>query len=252
MSNDELTQQRRQKAYAKFARSEAPKPIGDDDYSELSKKYAYLVHRWARRYAGTSMAVIDWDDLVSVGIMGLIQAKQRFDPSSGKPFEVYAEFRIKGAILDELRRVDPFSQPLRRKVRRLTRAMEELTNELGREPSDTELSKCLGVPIEDVRRLLEQVQHLRQTSVDEIDRHSLSRDLAVSGWSRADLKVALAQSIKRLDARNQTILALYYFEGLSMAEIGKIIGVTEARVSQLHSGAVKALRVALIGPAPTA
>jgi len=247
MSKDELTRQRRKKAYAKFARTESPAPVSDDDYSELAQRYAYLVHRWARRYAGTSMAVIDWDDLVSVGIMGLIQAKQRFDPSSGKPFEVYAEFRIKGAILDELRRVDPFSQPLRRKVRRLTRAMEELTNELGREPTDNELSKCLGLTIEDVRRLLQQVQHLRQTSVEEIDRHSLSRDLAISGWSRTDLKVALSQAIKRLDKRNQTILSLYYFQGLSMAEIGKVIGVTEARVSQLHSGAVKDLRFALTG-----
>ena len=251
MTNDELTQRRRRTAYAKFARAETPGAISDDDYAELAQKYAYLVHRWARRYAGTSMAVIDWDDLVSVGIMGLIQARQRFDPSSGKPFEVYAEFRIKGAILDELRRVDPFSQPLRRKVRKLTRAVEELTNELGREPSHSELSTYLGLTIEDVQRLLEQVQHLRQTSVDEIDRHSLSRDLAISGWSRADLKVALSQAIKRLEPRNQTILGLYYFQGLSMSEIGKVIGVTEARVSQLHSATVGELRMALTGPSPS-
>ena len=247
MTQDDLQNQRRQRAYAKFARQEPAPAISDEDYAELSRKYAYLVHRWARRYAGTSMAVIDWDDLVSVGIMGLIQAKQRYDPESGKPFEVYAEFRIKGAILDELRRVDPFSQPLRRKVRRLSRAIEELTNELGREPTDHELGLCLGIPLEDVQKLLEQVQHLRQTSVDELDRHSLARDLAISGWSRAELKVALSESIRRLDPRDQTVLGLYYFQGLSMGEIGRVIGVTEARVSQLHSGALRTLREALIG-----
>lgn len=249
MTKDELQNQRRRRAYARFAQPEQPSA---EEYAELAAKYAYLVHRWARRYAGTSAAVIDWDDLVSVGIMGLIQAKQRFDPSSGKPFEVYAEFRIKGAILDELRRVDPFSQPLRRKVRRLSRAVEELTNELGREPSEHELARVLDIPVADVRRLLEQVQHLRQTSVDEIDRHSIAKDLAISGWSRAELKAALSQALRRLDKRDQTIVALYYFEGLSMAEIGRTVGVTEARVSQLHSAALKQLRVALVEPQPSA
>lgn len=245
MSSEQDPQlQARQRAYSKIQQQAGPTgDIASEEFSDLAAKYAYLVHRWARRYAGTSAAVIDWDDLVSVGMMGLIQAQQRFDPSSGKPFEAYAEFRIKGAILDELRRVDPFSQPLRRKVRRLARAVEVLANELGREPSEAELAEHLEIPIDQVRTLLTQAQEFRHTSVDEIDRHALSRDLAVSGWSRADLKVALGQGIRELDERSQMIVGLYYFQGLSMGEIGRTLGVTEARISQLHSAAIAALRL---------
>ncbi len=124
--NPETGIRARERAYAQHR---APADSGPATLppSELAKKYAHIVHVWARRYAGTSAAVIDWNDLVSVGMMGLIQAAQRFDPSSGKPFETYAEFRVKGAMLDELRRVDPFSQPQRRKVRACGRSGQKAT-----------------------------------------------------------------------------------------------------------------------------
>jgi len=235
----------RQRAYQRY--QDQP-PIGPDDINELTKRYAHLVHIWARRYAGTSAGVVDWDDLVSVGMMGLIQAHRRFDPSAGRPFEVYAEFRIKGAILDELRRVDPFSQPHRRKVRKLTLAIQELTNELGREPDEAELARFLNLSTAQVRELLAKNQTLKFDPVEEIDRHALSNDIAVAGWSRTDLEIALARAIALLDKRNQTILSLYYFEGLSMAEIADTVGVTEARISQLHSAAIKMLREAVATP----
>ncbi|MCC6623446.1 MAG: FliA/WhiG family RNA polymerase sigma factor [Deltaproteobacteria bacterium] len=243
--NPDTGSRQRERAYAQHR----PPPTDDGpaslDPSELARRYSHIVHVWARRYAGTSAAVIDWHDLVSVGMMGLIQAAQRFDPSSGKPFETYAEFRVKGAMLDELRRVDPFSQPQRRKVRRLSRAMEELRNELGREPTEDELAQFLALPIEQIRELLTQLKQSHQEGVEDIDRHALSRELAVSGWSRADLHIALTSAISKLDKRNQTILALYYFEGLAMAEIAQLLKVTEARISQLHSAAIKELRVAV-------
>ena len=106
----------------------------------------------------------------------------------------------------------------------------------------TTLAEHLDIPIEQVRTLLSQAQEFRHTSVEEIDRHALSRDLAVSGWSRADLKVALGQGIRELDERSQMIVGLYYFQGLSMGEIGRTLGVTEARISQLHSAAIAQLR----------
>jgi len=240
MADPDTQMRRRARAYAKFKPAEEP-----EDFAELARKYTYLVHRWARRYAGTSAAVVDWDDLVSVGMMGLIQASQRFDASSGKPFETYAEFRIKGAILDELRRVDPYSQPLRRKMRRVSRALEVLTHELRREPSEHELAEHLELPLEKTRELLTQLHSYRHAPVEEIDRHSLSRDLAVSGWSRTDLRVALSQAITALDERSQSILGMYYFKGLSMGEIGRTLGVTEARISQLHSAAIRTLRAAV-------
>jgi RNA polymerase sigma factor for flagellar operon FliA len=236
MSPPEL---RRDKAYSRYAEAA---PVGPEDTAELAKRYGKLVHLWARRYAGTSSGVIDWEDLVSVGMMGLIQAHKRFDASVGKPFEVYAEFRIKGAILDELRRVDPYSQPHRRKVRKLGAAISQLANELGREPDEGELAKFLDIPVEQVRELLQQSQALRFDGVEEIDRQGLARDIAVSGWNRTDLELALGRAIKTLDQRTQTILSLYYFEGLAMSEIANLLGVTEARISQLHTTAIKALR----------
>jgi len=237
---------RRDKAYARFATDEAP--VGPDDTAELARRYGKLVHLWARRYAGTSSGVIDWEDLVSVGMMGLIQAHKRFDASVGKPFEVYAEFRIKGAILDELRRVDPYSQPHRRKVRKLAAAFQQLANELGRDPDESELAHFLNLSLDQVRELMQQSQALRFDGVEELDRHGLARDIAVSGWSRTDLEIALSRAIGLLDKRTQTILSLYYFEGLAMSEIANTLGVTEARISQLHTAAIKSLREQVATP----
>lgn len=239
---------RRKRAYEQHA--ELP-PIGPDDITELMTRYSYLVHIWARRYAGTSTSVIGWDDLVSVGMMGLIQAHRRYDPAAGRPFEVYAEFRIKGAIIDELRRVDPFSQPHRRKVKQLSTAVLELTRELGREPEEAELAHHLKLSPAQIRELKEQSQSLKFHPVEEIDRHSLSYDIAVSGWQRADIEIALTRAIGELDKRSQTIISLYYMEGLTMAEIAEILELTEARISQLHTAAIKMLREAVSSrPAP--
>ncbi len=237
---------RRNKAYAKFASEGVA--VSEEDPAELTKRYGHLVNLWARRYAGTSSGVIDWEDLVSVGMMGLLQAQKRFDSSVGKPFEVYAEFRIKGAILDELRRVDPYSQPQRRKVRKLNAALRDLSNELGREPDEAELAEFLGMSVAQVQELQTQAQALKFEAVEELDRHSLSNDIAVSGWSRADLEIGLARAISALDKRTQTILSLYYTEGLAMSEVAELLGVTEARISQLHSAAIRTLREAVATP----
>jgi len=230
---------KRQRAYE---RNKDEPPVGPDDIAELMKRYSRLVHIWARRYAGTSTSVVGWEDLVSVGMMGLVQAHRRFDPTAGRPFEVYAEFRIKGAIIDELRRVDPFSQPHRRKVKQLNNAIQELTKELGREPEESELANFLKLSQTQIRELKEQSQSLKFQPVEEIDRHSLSYDIAVSGWQRADIEIALSRAIAELDKRKQTILSLYYMEGLTMAEIAEVVGLTEARISQLHTAAIKTLR----------
>jgi len=238
---------KRERAYERY-KDQAP--VGPDDITELLRRYTHLVHIWARRYAGMSSGVVSWDDLVSVGMMGLVQAHRRFDASGGRPFEVYAEFRIKGAILDELRRVDPYSQPQRRKVRKLALAIQGLTNELGREPDENELARHLNLTLAQVREVLQMAQQLKFDPVEELDRHALSHDIAVSGWNRADLEIALQRAIAGLDKRNQVILSLYYFEGLSMAEIAETLNLTEARISQLHSAAIKLLREAVANPKP--
>ncbi len=220
-------------------------PIGPDDIAGLMSRYAYLVHIWARRYAGTSTSVVDWEDLVSVGMMGLVQAHKRYDAAAGRPFEVYAEFRIKGAIIDELRRVDPFSQPHRRKVKKLAAAVMELTKELGREPDEAELARILKLSSAEIRELMEQAQTLKFQPVEELDRHSLAYDIAVSGWQRQDIEIALGRALGQLDDRSRTLVSLYYMEGLTMAEIADVLDLTEARISQLHTAAIKQLRMAV-------
>ncbi|MFT7582361.1 MAG: RNA polymerase sigma factor for flagellar operon FliA [Myxococcota bacterium] len=222
----------------------------DEDFSDLAQKYSYLVHRWARRYAGTSGGIVDWEDLVSVGLMGLVQARMNYAPDSERPFAVYAEFRVKGAILDELRRIDPMSQPMRRKVRALGRKLEELSHELGREPTEQELAKALDLSLAKVQKLRRETQSLRFTEVTSADTRELRNDMSVSGWDKAEMRAALTQAIGVLDERSQIILNLYYFEGLTMRELGDVVSLTEARVSQLHKAAIKTLRASLKGPTP--
>ncbi len=241
------TARRKKQLHKAYGRPAARRKT-DEDFAALAKKYAYLVHRWARRYANTSGGVVDWEDLVSVGLMGLLQAKMRYSPDSERPFETYAEFRIKGAILDELRRIDPMSQPMRRKVRVLARKIEELSHELGRPPSEQELAAALDLPLDKVQKLRRETQELRFTELTQANTQTLRNDLAVSGWSRAELKAALVESIRTLDKRSQTILNLYYFDGLTMRELGKVLDLTEARVSQLHKAAIKHLRSHLKEP----
>ncbi len=235
----------RLRAYKRFREPGSPTTGTPTDVKELIARHAGLVRLWARRYASTNPAVLDWEDLVSVGTMGLIEAWSRWDASSGRPFEVYAEFRVKGAILDELRRVDPFSQLNRRRVRQLTATVERMTHELGREPDTTELAHHLGISEADVDELRALIRTLHTAPAEEADSTALAREVTISGWSRQELALALAQAIEQLDPRSRTILGLYYSEGLAMREIADILGVTEARVSQLNSAAIARLRTAI-------
>jgi RNA polymerase sigma factor for flagellar operon FliA len=238
----------RLRAYKRFKEPGEPTAGPPANVNELIARHAGLVRLWARRYASTNPAVLDWEDLVSVGTMGLVDAWSRWDAASGRPFEVYAEFRVKGAILDELRRVDPFSQLNRRRVRQLTATVERMTHELGREPDAAELAAQLGISEHDVDELRALLRSLHAAPAEEADSQALAREVAISGWSRQELALALGQAIEQLDPRSRTILGLYYSEGLAMREIADILGVTEARVSQLNSAAIARLRTALVSP----
>ncbi len=238
----------RLRAYKRFREPGTADAGPPTTIEQVIERHAGLVRLWARRYASTNPAVLDWEDLVSVGTMGLVDAWSRWDPASEKPFEVYAEFRVKGAILDELRRVDPFSQLNRRRVRQLTATVERMTHELGREPDTTELAHDLGISEADVDDLRALLRSLHTAPAEEADSRALAREATISGWSRQELAIALAQAIEQLDPRSRTILGLYYSEGLAMREIADILGVTEARVSQLNSAAIGRLRAALVSP----
>lgn len=230
---------RQARAYAKNEARGRTQPSATT-LEAVVRDYAGLVRRVARRMARATGGAVDLDDLTSVGVLGLIDAHQRYDPSGGRPFPVYAEYRIRGAILDELRRLDPMTQPMRRRARAMDKARRELATILGREPEDQELAEHMGVTLERVQTDRRELQPQSFVPEDEVD--DIRPDLAGGAADRASTKSALAAAIRTLPERQQQILALYYFEDLTLKEIGTILEVTEARVCQLHKVAVVALR----------
>jgi RNA polymerase sigma factor for flagellar operon FliA len=209
---------------------------------EAVKVYAYLVWRQARRYSRTSGGVLDFDDLVSVGTMGLIQAHANYDPAGGRPFETYAEFRVRGAILDELRRFDPMSQPSRRKARSFEKSVSDLANRLGYAPNEQEIADFLEISLEQVQTMRSQLRQINFVSSEAIEGGDIRVDLMGSNMDRSDIRMVLVDALERIPERDRQVLALYYFHDLSLREIGEVLEVTEARVCQLHKAAVVSLR----------
>ncbi|MCB9728872.1 MAG: RNA polymerase sigma factor FliA [Deltaproteobacteria bacterium] len=238
----------RRKLNAAYAAAGGGPTGGDDERptpEEIIAEHAGLVRRVARRFAHSSGGVVDVDDLISVGIMGLLQARENYDPAGGRPFRTYAEFRIRGAILDELRRLDPMSQPQRRKVRAYERAVAELANELGREPTEQEIADTLGISIEQLHTTRRELQQVRFVSTENDEMPDLRAELAATRIDRSTLRLILVDAIRQLPERHQQVLSLYYFQDMKLKEIGEILEVTEARVCQIHKAAVTDLRAVL-------
>jgi RNA polymerase sigma factor for flagellar operon FliA len=215
------------------------------DMEDVIRQHAHIVSRVARRIARRTGGAVDMDDLVSAGMLGLIDAHGKYSPDGGRDFATYAEFRIKGSILDELRRMDPMSQPMRRKARAIEKARHALSHELGREPLDTELAVRMGLRVEELERLLDEVQPMTFVGVTEVDFTDLRDELALSRMNRAAMKATLVRAISDLPERIQQVLSLYYFHDLTLREIGEVLEVTEARVCQLHKEAIKRMRAFL-------
>ena len=203
------------------------------------------VQRISRRVARSTGGAIDADDLFSVGVIGLIQAHESYDPSGGRPFHVYAEYRIRGSMLDEMRRLDPMSQPMRKKSRTLDRAVNALSHILNRAPTEEELAEHMEMSLEAVQQLRREVHQHRFVAYEDSRIDDLRVSISESGLAGPSGKVALANAISKLEERLQQILALYYFHDLSLKEIGQVLDVTEARVCQLHKKAVDDLRKVL-------
>ncbi len=222
--------------------------------------YAPLVKYVAGR-VGTGLPThIDVADLIQSGIFGLVDAIEKFDPGRGLRFETYAMQRIRGAILDDLRSQDWVPRVVRSRAREIERAHERLGARLRRTPTDAEVAAELGISLRDLRDLYGQ---LRLTSVLALDdlmgpnkdnsmgspADTLPDDDAVDPAAvlvDQDNRKQLAEAIAQLNERDRIVVSLYYFENLTLAEIGKVLGVTESRVSQLHTRAVLRLRAKLV------
>ena len=222
---------------------------------QLIMDYAPLIRFVAQRIASRLPSNIDIDDLISAGVIGLMDAIEKYDPSRDNKFKTYAEFRIRGAILDELRSQDWVPRSVRDKAKRIERAYAELEQRYGRAVTDTEISDALGMELDDYHEMVAKVKAVTLLSVDDLsvpyqnERKSLL-DLIESSNSRnpfAQLKSKsvrnlLMANIEELPEKQKLVLSLYYYEDLNLKEIGRILEVTESRVSQLHTQAVEKLR----------
>jgi len=197
------------------------------------------------------------EDLVHAGVIGLIDAVHKFDPGKHVQFSAYAKFRIRGAILDSLREMDWSPRALRRKARGIEEAHNRLSTSLGRSPTEPELAQALGMDLHEFQHLLGElssleVGSLRITSPLDGKEEDMCEflpgapeDTPYFNCLRAEMKELLAKVISELPAKEQQVLSLYYFEELTMKEVGAVLGIGESRVSQIHTVAVIRLRTRL-------
>ena len=221
---------------------------------QLIVHYSPLVKYVAGRVATGLPQNVDQADLVSYGIFGLIDAIEKFDLERGFKFETYAIARIKGNILDELRSIDWVPRSVRAKARAIEKAYAKLEGELHRTPSDRELAAELDLTDDQLQTTLGQISFTGLVALDEMlssgdrDSMTLGDTLAdqgmgpVAAYEVEEMRQILADAINRLPEREKTVLTLYYYEGLTLAEIGSILGVTESRVCQIHTKSVIQLR----------
>jgi RNA polymerase sigma factor for flagellar operon FliA len=205
---------------------------------EMVSRHTPLIDRVARRLASRTGGAVSPEDLWSAGAMGLVDASRRFDPARDVKFESYAEQRIRGAMLDEMRRMDHLPRRLRAQVERVERARSRVTQRLGREARPNDVAEELGLPAEEVEALV----MLGQPHVTVLEELVSALPRVDDEAARAEAARALAGAIGRLPERLQLILSLHYEEGLTYREVAKILDVSEPRICQLHGEAVGLLR----------
>jgi RNA polymerase sigma factor for flagellar operon FliA len=209
--------------------------------NRLVMQYAPLVKYVAGRMRTRLPDTVDPDDLVSDGVLGLMDAVERFDPGRGLTFQTFAVPRIRGAIIDGMRAMDFVPRSVRDKLRLVQRAQVALEERLGRIPEVEEVARETGMPLQQVRDLAKQASgnHANLDDFDLADELASAADHAVE---QGDDRALLMRVVQELAERDQVVIALYYFEGLTLSEIGEVLGVSESRVSQLHSRATATLR----------
>lgn len=216
------------------------------------EQYAPLVKRIAHHMMMRMPASVQVEDLIQAGMIGLLEAAQKYDASKGASFETYAGIRIRGSIVDEMRRGDWAPRSVHRNARRVQEAISQVEAKTGRDATDQEVAEQLEVSLDEYHSILQDSTSTRLFSYEEAvgdDDSRVAHDTTINdcqsplqGIQRENLKLSLAQAIKSLPEREQLVLALYYDEELNLKEIGQILGVSESRVSQIHSQAALRLR----------
>ena len=232
--------------------------LGDTEYKlvqdigaasvDVSHKFG-LVKKIALYLKARVPDFIEVEDMIQIGMLGLLEASQSFDPSVGVSFDEYAKRRIKGSILDEVRKASSMSRLAVKNNREYSSAKMSLTNSLGREPSNQEVAEFLGLTISELERKRSHANQFNLVQIDESEEtESGFEDQAANpllSLEDSELSDRLTNEISKLDDRSKLIISLYYVEELNMKEIGAVIGVNESRVSQLLSGTAAKLRESL-------
>lgn len=227
----------------------APRP----DANQLVREYAPLVKRIAHHLLARLPSSVNLEDLMQSGMIGLLEAASNYDPGKGASFETFVGIRIRGAMLDEVRRGDWSPRSVHRNSRRVAEAIRAVESRSGGEAPDTTVARELGVSIEEYHAMLQDTVGSRLFSLDELFENSADGDGAVSGragdpaddTARDTLASDIAAEIARLPERERLVLSLYYDEELNLKEIGRVLDVSESRISQILSQATKRLRARL-------
>lgn len=253
MSNTNSTDSSLLKKY-----KEQPSQLSSEQKDQLIMEYAPLIKFIAQKIAIRLPSNIELDDLISSGVIGLMDAIEKYDPTRDNTFKTYAEFRIRGSILDELRAQDWIPRSIRDKSKMLDRTLVKMEAEMGRVPTDGEVAERLGLTMEGFFGLVNQVRPVSVLSIDDsttfnnVDKRSILNLLEgcrlnnpLNQLSLRSVKDIVTTSIEELPERQRLVLSLYYYEDLNLREIGRILRVTESRVSQLHAQAIVRLRAKL-------
>jgi RNA polymerase sigma factor for flagellar operon FliA len=233
--------------------------VADDDASreQIIREFAHVIRAIAHRLAFRLPAYLDAEDLISVGVIGLMDAMEKYDPSREAKFKTYAEFRIRGAMLDEIRSMDWIPRSVHERISQLQRTQTELMARLGRPATDEEVAVALKMSVSELDDFLSKSRGAVLISLDDLgiqepDGNKILKMLAdrqhpdpLSMIVNERERESLGRAIQQLPEKERMVLTLYYYEELTMKEIGKILKVTESRVCQIHTKAVMHLKVTM-------
>jgi RNA polymerase sigma factor for flagellar operon FliA len=229
-----------------------------DDRSQLIRENMPLVELVVQRMTPQVPGFMTREDMISAAMVGLIDAANKFDPTKGVKFKTFAEYRVRGAVFDEMRKLDWFSRSMRDKQNQLAQTMLRLERKLGRSPEEDEMAKELAMTMDEYHDLLSQVSHLGCVSLHETLDHTeegrsfldnledIGGPAPIDIIEKEEMTRVLADILEELSEKERLVIALYYYEELTQKEIAEVLSVSEGRVSQLHSQALLKLRVKLL------
>lgn len=218
--------------------------------SHLISTHAQLVRRIAQHLMSRLPPCVQIEDLMQAGMIGLLEASKHFDTTKGASFETYASIRVRGAMLDEIRKNDWVPRSVHRNTRRITEAMRKIENETGRDARDSEVAASLNLSLHEYHHMIQDSNSVRVLGFEEIGLTDDSVSTGITepclspldGLQYEDFRTNLAKGIAGLPERERLVLTLYYEEELNLRQVGEILGVSESRASQIHSQAMSRLQ----------